>query len=319
MSNALLTSMPADTAAALRIAAGWLQSAGTVIVTAGAGMSVDSGLPDFRGPEGFWRAYPLFRDKGYRFEDMSNPTWFEKDPKVAWGFFGHRLNLYRAAVPHNGYHVLRRWESELGKEVQVFTSNVDGAFATVGFHPDHNIVECHGTISRLQCTDGECAQRHGAYPTPQDLTIRMDMATLEANLDDAPRCAACGALARPNILMFGDGECNMDIVMKQEERFDGFVDRVADASAERGEGSNDPVTTVIIEIGAGTYVPTVRNQSEYLCRKIEGSRLIRVNPREPEVPQFLEKASVSLSLGGKAAIEALDALIREVPSTSPVL
>ncbi len=72
--------------------------ADAVLIGAGAGMGVDSGLPDFRGPEGFWKAYPPFR--GRQFSSLSTPHWFQTDPGLAWGFFGHRLNRYRAALPH---------------------------------------------------------------------------------------------------------------------------------------------------------------------------------------------------------------------------
>src|SRR5215831_17802417 len=82
-----------------------------LLIGAGAGMGVDSGLPDFRGPEGFWRAYPAFR--GRRFAEMSTPHWFDSDPPLAWGFFGHRLNLYRSATPHAGFDILRRWGERL--------------------------------------------------------------------------------------------------------------------------------------------------------------------------------------------------------------
>ena len=101
-----------------------IQSAKHIYITAGAGMGVDSGLPDFRGDEGFWRAYPALR--GYPFQQMANPQWFIKDPTRAWGFYGHRLNLYRSTTPHDGYNVLRKWANQ--KDYFVFTSNVDGAF-----------------------------------------------------------------------------------------------------------------------------------------------------------------------------------------------
>src|SRR6267142_6047100 len=81
--------------------------ADALLIGAGAGMGVDSGLPDFRGDEGFWKAYPPFRGKS--FAAISNPVWFQSDPEQAWGFFGHRLQLYRQAVPHAGFHILRRW------------------------------------------------------------------------------------------------------------------------------------------------------------------------------------------------------------------
>ena len=86
---------------ACRLAAEVILDADALLIGAGAGMGVDSGLPDFRGPEGFWRAYPAFR--GRRFEEVSNPVWFQRDPEQAWGFFGHRLNLYRATAPHAGF------------------------------------------------------------------------------------------------------------------------------------------------------------------------------------------------------------------------
>src|SRR5580698_4818950 len=84
-----------------------VRSADALLIGAGAGMGVDSGLPDFRGPEGFWKAYPPFQ--GRRFSELSTPHWFQTDPPLAWGFFGHRLNLYRAAIPHDGFHILRSW------------------------------------------------------------------------------------------------------------------------------------------------------------------------------------------------------------------
>ena len=67
-----------------------LLAAHAFLIGAGAGMGVDSGLPDFRGPKGVWWAYPAFR--GRQFEEMSNPVWFQRDPEQAWRFFGHRLN-----------------------------------------------------------------------------------------------------------------------------------------------------------------------------------------------------------------------------------
>ena len=83
-----------------------IAEADAVIITAGAGMGVDSGLPDFRGDAGFWGAYPLLRDRNLSFEDMANPQWFLGDPKLAWAFYGHRLNLYKKTEPHEGFRLL---------------------------------------------------------------------------------------------------------------------------------------------------------------------------------------------------------------------
>ena len=109
-------------------AAALIRESDALLVSAGAGMGVDSGLPDFRGPEGFWRAYPPFRKLGLRFEELASPRWFSDDPPLAWGFYGHRMNLYRATAPHAGFGILRRLAEEKERGAFVFTSNVDGHF-----------------------------------------------------------------------------------------------------------------------------------------------------------------------------------------------
>ena len=134
----------------LEIAARVLRHADAILIGAGAGMGVDSGLPDFRSDEGFWKAYPPLKALGICFEEMANPHWFDTDPALAWGFYGHRLNLYREVEPHDGFHILR----ELGNKKQhgafVYTSNVDGHFQKAGFSQDQ-VCECHGSIHHLQC------------------------------------------------------------------------------------------------------------------------------------------------------------------------
>ncbi len=137
-----------------------IASAGALLFTAGAGMGVDSGLPDFRGPEGFWRAYPAFAKLGIRFEEAANPAWFRRDPALAWGFYGHRLELYRRTVPHGGFGILARWAERAPSGAFVFTSNVDGHFQLAGF-PEDSVMECHGSIHFLQCVE-ECHQ--GIFP-----------------------------------------------------------------------------------------------------------------------------------------------------------
>ena len=82
------------------------KDADAILVGAGAGMGVDSGLPDFRGKSGFWKAYPPLAKMGIEFEEMANPYWFTKNPSLAWGFYGHRLNLYQKTKPHCGFNIL---------------------------------------------------------------------------------------------------------------------------------------------------------------------------------------------------------------------
>ena len=120
----------------IKKAADTIKKASALIVTAGAGMGVDSGLPDFRGPQGFWKAYPPLKDKGLVLEEMSTPHWFKSDPTFAWGFFGHRYNLYSTTEPHMGFGIMLKWCKKMPQGYFVFTSNVDGHFQKAGFSED---------------------------------------------------------------------------------------------------------------------------------------------------------------------------------------
>lgn len=137
--------------AAARLIAG----ADGLLVTAGAGMGVDSGLPDFRGRDGFWRAYPALARARIDFEAAACPDTFVRDPELAWGFYGHRLKLYRETVPHAGFAILQRLAGRLPHGAFVFTSNVDGQFRRAGFAAAR-ICEIHGSIHHLQCLEPCC-------------------------------------------------------------------------------------------------------------------------------------------------------------------
>ncbi len=267
--------------APITAAAEAIRHADALLIGAGAGMGVDSGLPDFRGPEGFWKAYPPFH--GRQFSEMSTPHWFRTDPAIAWGFFGHRLNLYRAAVPHRGFAVLRRLSAGLALGSFVFTSNVDGQFQKAGFAEDE-MIECHGSIHYLQCVRG-C----GRCIWPADgVQVDVDATTIRAR-SDLPTCPDCGSIVRPNILMFGDWDWDSSRCAAQVERYTAWLERV------RGR------RVVAVEIGAGLAIPTVRGECER-----RASVLVRINPREADVPP----GGISIAMGALAALEAIDAALQ---------
>ncbi len=265
-------------------AAKTLLNADALLITAGAGMGVDSGLPDFRGNQGFWKAYPPIAKLGLHFSQMSTPKWFHQNPKLAWAFSGHRLNLYRKAIPHNGFlQLLETAKSKKGGYF-VFTSNIDGQFQKAGYDED-KIVECHGSIHYLQCI----------RPCTDDIweaagiEVNVDEQAFEA-LEPLPQCQNCGLIARPNVLMFGDWAWNDDRTEKQEKKLLNWLDKVEKA------GFN----LAIIEIGAGTAVPTVRIYSEVIADK-DNSTLIRINPRDIDVPN----GHISIPLGGAEGIDSI--------------
>jgi hypothetical protein len=88
-----------------------IKNARTLVITAGAGMGVDSGLPDYRGEKGFWKCYPMYEPLGLNYYDAANPMHFEEDPAFGWGFYAHRIDLYRKTTPHQGFQLLLKWIS----------------------------------------------------------------------------------------------------------------------------------------------------------------------------------------------------------------
>ncbi|MCS6899666.1 MAG: Sir2 family NAD-dependent protein deacetylase [Myxococcales bacterium] len=263
-----------------------LREAEGLVVTAGAGMGVDSGLPDFRGNQGFWRAYPPYAKLGLGFSNVANPRWFQEDPRLAWGFYGHRLELYRRTVPHAGFRLLRQWGENMRLGAFVFTSNVDGQFQRAGFDPER-IYECHGAIDFLQCL-AECGV--GIFPA-DGVSVEVDEETFRAK-EPLPSCPRCGSIARPNILMFGDGGWDDTRADAQEVRLSRWLERARGAKL------------VVIECGAGTAIPSVRIFGERLVGNFPGALLVRINPREPNVPQ----GHVGIASGALAALQAIEAL-----------
>lgn len=272
---------------AFQKAADAIRAAEALVITAGAGMGVDSGLPDFRGTEGFWKAYPPYRRLGLSFAEAANPEQFERDPLFGWGFYGHRLNLYRTTVPHAGFALLREWLQRFSLDWFVATSNVDGQFQKAGFD-EERILEVHGSIHHLQCLT-PC----GMNIWPNRESVSIDTATMRSR--SIPRCIHCGAVARPNILMFGDYSWISRRTDRQEERFREFL--------ARHEGNR----RVVVECGAGTAIPTIRSLGERLGRRRDAT-LIRINPREYRVPE----PHLSLPVGALAGLSGIDAAHRKI-------
>jgi NAD-dependent SIR2 family protein deacetylase len=263
-----------------------VRRAEALLITAGAGMGVDSGLPDFRGNEGFWRAYPAARAQGLSFMQLANPRWFVDDPALAWGFYGHRLALYRRTAPHPGFAILAAWARRAPEGAFVFTSNVDGQFQRAGFD-DARVAECHGAIDWLQCLRGCGIGLFSAEGT----TVEVDEATLRARAP-LPSCPRCHALARPAILMFGDGDWEDARSSRQEAALVEWIHRL------RG-------TLTVIECGAGGAIPTVRHLGEELLERSADTTLIRINPREPEGPP----GTLSLACGALEGLRAIDRVL----------
>jgi NAD-dependent SIR2 family protein deacetylase len=226
-----------------------LARAPAVLIGTGAGMSADCGLPTFRGNEGFWTVFPPARRLGLSFRNLARPSWFDDDPRLAWGFYGWRLRAYSDARPHPGHTAIARLIRHLGEErVAAVTSNVDGMTLTAW--PGIAQAEVHGSIHHLQCSRPCRADLWPAVPVAVDPTTFRATGAL-------PRCPWCGAMARPNILMFGDMRWVADRSSLQEGLVAAWLARNPEA--------------VAIEIGAGTAIPTIRR----ICAQVGGG-VIRI-------------------------------------------
>ncbi|KIF83293.1 SIR2 family NAD-dependent protein deacylase [Noviherbaspirillum autotrophicum] len=262
--------------------AAWLiEQADSLLITAGAGMGVDSGLPDFRGNRGFWRAYPALGRQGLSFESMANPATFTANPRLAWGFYGHRLQLYRDTVPHAGFRMLLGLAGRLPHGAFVYTSNVDGQFQKAGFDAAR-VVECHGSIHYLQCLH-TCSTQ--VWPADK-LVIDVDETDCLLR-SPLPLCARCRRLARPNILMFNDWAWLSSRADAQQFRFDLWHKQVQ--------------RMIVIELGAGIDLPTIRRKGQAMRVP-----MIRINPTDATVHGA---DSVGLEMG---ALEALTKITNEL-------
>ena len=264
----------------IKSAAELINNADVILIGAGAGMGVDSGLPDFRGKEGFWKAYPKLEKLRKSFEEMANGDLFFDNPELAWWFYGHRFNLYTKKKPHKGFDILHKLS--LKKPTFVFTSNIDGHFQKSGFNTNQ-IIECHGSINHLQCSYS-CSDyiwkitRLPFKCSDEDLSIK----------GDYPRCSNCGGIARPNILMFDDSWWVSARTRKQMDNFHHWLDE------------NCGKKIVAIELGAGTAIPSIRSACTY-----NAQHLIRINPREYDVSE----GQIALKMSALSALTEINNLL----------
>jgi NAD-dependent deacetylase len=151
----------------------------SIAVLTGAGISAESGVPTFRGPGGLWRTF--------RAEELATPEAFRRDPRLVWEWYGWRREVIAACRPNAAHLVLAEMERRAA-DFTLVTQNVDGLHQAAG---SRRVVELHGNIWRLRCTR-ECGP---AWDVPPARVLPVGA---------LPVCPACGALARPDVVWFGE-------------------------------------------------------------------------------------------------------------------
>ena len=149
-------------------------------VLTGAGMSTESGLPDYRGADGLWRSR--------RFEQLSSIEQLREDPGTFWEFYRLRLDGLAEAAPNAGHHALARLQ-QAGAIERVVTQNVDGLHQEAG---NEDVLELHGSLRVGRCRS--C----GVEVAMQDVRDRW-----AASVDSIPWCA-CGEVLGPGVVLFGE-------------------------------------------------------------------------------------------------------------------
>lgn len=267
-----------------------------VLIIAGAGMSVDSGIFTYRGQNGIWNKSIQIGNHLYRYDEISSLKMWKEFPNLAWGFKANFYNMMQECSPHEGYYKLLNYLQHVkNNNYFVCTSNIDNYFERAGFDKD-KIYEVHGTMKYLQCMDKKCASRHGVVEMDSSKTPVFDKTTLIAS--SMPSCMHCSNILRPNVSMFGD----FDFYGKPYE----FAKRKMEIWLQENEKKNNKI--VILEIGCGINPHSLRINNgkmlsgEWKLPKINlPIKMIRLNPENEPQPNDC----VHLNMGANQGIQLI--------------
>jgi NAD-dependent protein deacetylase/lipoamidase len=216
------------------------------VALTGAGVSTESGIPDFRSADGIWAQYDPM--------EYASIEAFRRDPVKVWEFYGKRLGALLEAKPNAAHDALAELERR-GLLSTVITQNIDRLHALAG---SRDVVEVHGSIATSVCL------RCGTTATLEEVLALLEDAP-------APACPSCGAILKPNVVMFGE--------LLPAEAIDRAFDLARTARLLLAVGSTlevYPVAGLPLEtIGAGGAVAIVNRGptalDEVATLRIEGS------------------------------------------------
>jgi NAD-dependent deacetylase len=181
---------------ALRVARAWIREAGKIAVLTGAGISTESGIPDFRGPQGVWTKNP-------EAEKMATLQHYMSDAEVRRRAWQNRLRSEAwGAKPNAGHRALVELE-KCGKLDAIITQNVDGLHQRAGTSPEI-VVEIHGTLLEVMCM--RCGER-----APMERALER----VRAGEEDPP-CRSCGGILKSATISFGQNLVDEDLVRSKE-------------------------------------------------------------------------------------------------------
>jgi NAD-dependent deacetylase len=236
--------MHTDDAIAATVAA-LIADARRILFITGAGISADSGLPTYRGTGGLYDGRRTA--SGMAIEEVLSGAVFARAPQLTWEYLLEIERHCRGAQPNAAHRAIA--ELEDGREVTVLTQNIDGLHRAAG---STRLIEIHGTLYRLRCLG--C----GAETAVADY----------AGLDLPPRCPSCGALLRPQVVLFG------------ERLPAGAIVALEDALLAEPD--------LIVSIGTSSAFPYIAEPIHY--GRENGIPTVEINPDDTQVSEFVDHA-----------------------------
>lgn len=169
-----------------------------VVVLTGAGASAESGIPTFRGPDGYWQV----GSTNYRPEQLATRAAFEAMPEHVWAWYLHRRWVCHGAQPNAAHTALADLDEVLGDRFLLVTQNVDGLHLRAG-NPPTRVFEIHGNLNHMRCF------RAGAGCTREPIPLPLQEAWPKKRMPTAAelkqlRCGVCGGPSRPHVLWFDE-------------------------------------------------------------------------------------------------------------------
>jgi NAD-dependent deacetylase len=233
-----------------------LKRASFVTVLTGSGVSAESGVPTFRDAQtGLWARYDP--------QELATPEAFRRDPGLVWEWYVWRRDLIVGATPNAGHEALARMQGSL-PSLTLVTQNVDGLHQRAG---SRDVIELHGNVTRSKCSV------EGTIVEPPSEIAEMP-----------PRCAACGAYLRPDVVWFGEA----------------LPLAALEAASEAARGCE-----VFLSVGTSTLVyPAAALPFEALEN---GATVVEINP---ESTPLTSSAAFVLSGPAGAALAALEKALR---------
>lgn len=245
---------------------------GPIVVLTGAGISAESGIPTFRGPEGFWTV----GSRNYRPEELATRRAFEAMPAEIWGWYLYRMRMCRDARPNRAHLALVDLERAYGDRFLLVTQNVDGLHREAGTSPER-LYEIHGNVHFVRCSK-ECSPHLAPLPGDFAASFETDR-PLRAEELERLKCGRCGALLRPHVLWFD--ECY------DEEHF-------------RFESSQRAAARAALLLVVGTSLATTLPAAMVQIVLGRGAPLVVVDPERGELARVAEASPSGAFLRGKA-------------------